>query len=478
MTIVKFDFGEITTKKNISSLPILLSILLVGFFVISSYQTEAQPQKVIEGYIYIDGIITKAQEVHVTFPSQFLIATVYDDGRYRLVFHDEEINSTGEFSVIYRGSMYIPNETVVILKDWDWYYVDLHITTSENGQTPEDPTNKQLKADAGGPYYQLVGQPIQFDGTKSISYGGTIKTYDWNFGDNTTATGATPAHLYSEEGNYTVILTITDNMGDIAHASTYALISKTFNQPPQAPQVIGSPQGNISSEYTLIIQTTDPDNDTIQYIIDWGDTTDMTTTDFVPNGTTTTVVHHWTKPGIYTITVNANDIHNAISESVEITVMVNIYYINTIGYLLDNQNDGTYDAFYSNTTRNITSVQQHNNIYFIDTNNDGTVDHQYNIITRELTTFSTPQYILNLTSSTILVVVIAVVGCILVLIGLITTIKKGKPLPHTLTLEEKVNHVYSMEKTGTTKTIEKNYQEIQQKINETIEKIENLKKKK
>lgn len=397
---------------------------------------------------------------------------MYDDGRYRIVFHDEEINSTGEFSIIYNGTMYIPNETVVILKDWEWYYIDLHITTSDNGQTPEDPTHIHLQADAGGPYFQLVGIPIQFDGTKSIAYDGIVKSYDWSFGDGTTATGATPTHTYPQEGNYTVTLTITDNTGNTAHVSTYALISKTLNHPPQAPHIIGSPHGNISMEYTLLIQATDSDNDTLQYIIDWGDKTDVTATDFMPNGTLTTIIHTWNTPGIYTIMVYANDINNAKSETVELTVIVNIHLITTIGYLLDNQNDGIYDAFYSYTTRDITSVQQNNNIYFIDTNDDGILDHQYNIITKELTTFPAPQPLFTLTPSTILVVTIAAVGCIIVLIGLITALKKGKPLPHNLTVDEKVDNVYSRETIRTMKTIEKQFQEIQQKIDQAIKNLE------
>lgn len=52
-----------------------------------------------------------------------------------------------------------------------------------------------------------------FDGTASTDSDGTVKSYAWDFGDGTTATGATTTHTYSVAGTYTVTLTVTDNTG-------------------------------------------------------------------------------------------------------------------------------------------------------------------------------------------------------------------------------------------------------------------------
>lgn len=68
-------------------------------------------------------------------------------------------------------------------------------------------------ADAGGPYSGSIGVAIAFDGTGSADPDGTIVSYAWTFGDGESGTGATPSHAYAVIGNYTALLTVTDNEG-------------------------------------------------------------------------------------------------------------------------------------------------------------------------------------------------------------------------------------------------------------------------
>jgi len=65
-------------------------------------------------------------------------------------------------------------------------------------------------ADAGVDRTVTLGLSTTFDGTGSFDYEGEIVSYEWDFGDNTTATGAVVAHTYTAVGNYTVTLTVTD----------------------------------------------------------------------------------------------------------------------------------------------------------------------------------------------------------------------------------------------------------------------------
>jgi uncharacterized protein YjdB len=80
----------------------------------------------------------------------------------------------------------------------------------------DTPPNQPPVAEAGGPYTGFVGEAVRFDGSGSTDTDGIIVSYQWNFGDGTTGTGAMPTHTYSRDGIYTVTLAVTDDDGATA----------------------------------------------------------------------------------------------------------------------------------------------------------------------------------------------------------------------------------------------------------------------
>jgi len=64
-------------------------------------------------------------------------------------------------------------------------------------------------ADAGDDQTVCANTPVQFDGTRSTGGGRSIKSYEWDFGDEQLGVGITPTHLYSQAGEYTARLLIT-----------------------------------------------------------------------------------------------------------------------------------------------------------------------------------------------------------------------------------------------------------------------------
>lgn len=61
-----------------------------------------------------------------------------------------------------------------------------------------------------------VGESVTFDGSDSNDPDGSLVSYDWAFGDGTTATGVTVEHAYESADEYAATLTVTDDGGATA----------------------------------------------------------------------------------------------------------------------------------------------------------------------------------------------------------------------------------------------------------------------
>jgi Tol biopolymer transport system component len=77
----------------------------------------------------------------------------------------------------------------------------------------------------GGPYSGVVGQNAPFNGGGSYDPDGSIVSYAWTFGDGGSGSGVAPTHAYGTTGTFNVTLTVTDNLGAQATASTTINVS-------------------------------------------------------------------------------------------------------------------------------------------------------------------------------------------------------------------------------------------------------------
>lgn len=104
--------------------------------------------------------------------------------------------------------------------------VDGTATISEVPTENDDPV-----AVSNGPYTAYVNDSINFDASYSYDNDGSIAKYKWDFGDGNTANGQTATHSYTQEDEYTVVLTITDNYGaQDTETTTATILSETGNQ--------------------------------------------------------------------------------------------------------------------------------------------------------------------------------------------------------------------------------------------------------
>jgi endonuclease YncB( thermonuclease family) len=78
------------------------------------------------------------------------------------------------------------------------------------------------------------GGSVTFDGTASSDADGTITSYDWTFGDGTTASGSTVSHAYDRPGSYDATLTVTDDDGATATDSVTIDVS---DETPETTEV-------------------------------------------------------------------------------------------------------------------------------------------------------------------------------------------------------------------------------------------------
>lgn len=61
-----------------------------------------------------------------------------------------------------------------------------------------------------------VDETVTFDGSESSDPDGSVASYEWTFGDGTSATGAVVEHTYESAGEYTATLTVTADDGATA----------------------------------------------------------------------------------------------------------------------------------------------------------------------------------------------------------------------------------------------------------------------
>jgi hypothetical protein len=81
----------------------------------------------------------------------------------------------------------------------------------------------------------------------------------------------------------------------------------TLTDPPKTPDAPdGETYGYTKTSYTYSTSTTDPDNDQIKYIFDWGDG-NQDTTEFVDSSSSVAASHSWTNPGTYSVKTKARD---------------------------------------------------------------------------------------------------------------------------------------------------------------------------
>ena len=229
---------------------------------------------------------------------------------------------------------------------------------------PPGDANHPPVAHADGPYYGLIHEPVTFDASQSNDTDGYIVDYSWNLGDGTIISTIQLrfTHTYSQIGNYTVILTVTDNGGAKNSTTTRAYISTNDTDgdgwSDDAERTYGTNPNN-ASDFPQ-----DSDHDGIPDIIDLDNDNDgLSDTEEVRLG------------------LNPFDASDVLRISNEFGVF----------FLLDTNGDAKVDAYYNQTTGVTTLlVVSGNNTFLIDADGNNKYDYIYNSTTGTITLYQSP----------------------------------------------------------------------------------------
>ncbi|PVX27255.1 MAG: hypothetical protein CW716_03225, partial [Candidatus Bathyarchaeum sp.] len=153
---------------------------------------------------------------------------------------------------------------------------------------------------------------VSFNASESYDLDGTIVSYEWDFGDGTTATGVTASHSYPASGNYTVTLTVTDDDGA---TGTATVIKTVLNQPPVA--IFTESAHTVDTSEVIYFDASDsydPDRTIVSYEWDFGDGT---------TGTGVSVQHTYPEDGAYTVTLTVTDDDGATDSTTATKTVLN-----------------------------------------------------------------------------------------------------------------------------------------------------------
>jgi PKD repeat protein len=164
-----------------------------------------------------------------------------------------------------------------------------------------------------------VGEQVWFSGNGSYDPDGDIVSYEWNFGDGSAGYGVTVTHTYNNPGNYTVILTVTDDDGATDSCAVIVIVEDGQSPENQPPVAFAEPEHqhvDVGEEAWFSGNGSyDPDGYIVSYHWNFGDGN---------SGSGETTSHVYQLPGNYTVTLTVTDNEGATdTDTVNVQVFDN-----------------------------------------------------------------------------------------------------------------------------------------------------------
>jgi hypothetical protein len=113
---------------------------------------------------------------------------------------------------------------------------------------------------------------------------------------------------------YNIINVTAKSVAEPWYTGTSSLEVRVSNNPPSTPSIDGSKRGKINALYEYKFLSTDPDNDDLYYVIDWGDNTPEVSIGPYASGSEVSDNHSWSVKGTYVLQVKSKDTYGAESD--------------------------------------------------------------------------------------------------------------------------------------------------------------------
>lgn len=144
-----------------------------------------------------------------------------------------------------------------------------------------------------------MGEVVDFFGYMSHDPDGYLVSYFWEFGDGGSGSGENLSHVYDIPGEYTVTLTVTDDLDATSEDSLIIWILDPENEPPVAEARCDPKRIIIGEEVRFYGDSSrDPDGVIISYHWDFGDGN---------HSTKVNPSHVYGSSGIYSVTLTVSD---------------------------------------------------------------------------------------------------------------------------------------------------------------------------
>lgn len=147
-----------------------------------------------------------------------------------------------------------------------------------------------------------LGDPTAFNASVTV---GSNVTYEWAFGDGTTATGATVNHTYAALGDYTVVVTAGNAAGYVTGSTVAQIIDK-----PVAGVAAFNDSPTTLNQLTILSATVSAGSNVV-YTWAFGDGT---------SGAGQVISHTYPAVGGYTATVTAENTANSQAATTNVTI--------------------------------------------------------------------------------------------------------------------------------------------------------------